>query len=102
MQELESLNREELIKKLAKALPKIRKGLGLSQGDMERATGIGAKRLTAFEEGRQTPKWSEYLSIVFILWANESCRAVLDDTGLFPAELKRAFSVNRNAHEPTG
>ena len=101
MQELESLNREELIKKLVQELPKIRKGLRLSQSDMEKATGIGAKRLAAFEEGRQTPKWSEYLSIVFILWANESCRAVLDDTGLFPVELKRAFSVNRNAHEPT-
>lgn len=101
MQELETLDREQLIQKLTKALPGIRKEFGLSCEDMERATGIGAKRITAFEEGRQTPKWSEYLSIVFLLWANEASRTILEDTGLFPMELKRAFSVNRNAHEGT-
>ena len=101
MQELETLDKEKLIKKLTAELPRIRGSLSWSGEDLERATGIGVKRITAFEEGRQTPKWSEYLSIVFVLWANENCRAILEDTGLFPVELKRAFSVNRNAHEAT-
>ena len=101
MQELESLNREELIRRLSETLPEIRESFDLSCEDLERATNIGAKRLTAFEEGRQVPKWSEYLSIVFVLWTNEKCRGILDQKGLFPVELKRAFSVNRNAHEPT-
>ena len=101
MQELETIDRDHLVQKLTKKLPVIRDRLGLSCEDMERATGIGAGRLTAFEEGRQMPRWSEYLSIVFLLWTNESSRAVLEDTGLFPTELKRAFSVNRNAHEAT-
>ena len=101
MQELEALDREELIARLTEALPEIREAFKLSYEDLERATGIGAKRLAAFEEGRQVPKWSEFLSIVFVLWANENCRAVLDEKRLFPVELKRAFSVNRNAHEPT-
>lgn len=83
------------------ALPEIRERFHLSCDDLERATNIGAKRIAAFEEGRQVPKWSEYLSLVFVLWANERCRSVLDEKGLFPMELKRAFSVNRNAHEPT-
>ena len=101
MDELKALNRDELIKKLKDALPEIREELRLSCDDMERATGIGAKRITAIEEGRQVPKWSEYLSIVFLLWSNEGCRELLDRKGLFPPELKRAFSVNNNAHEPT-
>ena len=101
MQELESLDRKKLIKKLTRTLPEIRENFNLSCEDLERATNIGAKRITAFEEGRQMPKWSEYLSIVFVLWTNESSRGILDKKGLFPVELKRAFSVNRNAHEPT-
>ena len=44
----------------------------LSHEDLERAMGIGAKRFAAFEEGRKVPKWSEFLSVVFVLWANEN------------------------------
>ena len=101
MDELEALDREKLITRLKDSLPGIREELNLSCDDMERATGIGAKRIAAIEEGRQEPKWSEYLSIVFLLWLNEGCRGMLDRKGLFPQELKRAFSMNRNAHEPT-
>ena len=101
MQELENLNKEELIGKMVKELPKIRSELDISYDDLERTTGIGAKRIAAFEEGRQVPKWSEYLSIVFVLWTNESCRPILDEKGLFPLELKKVFSINRNAHDPT-
>ena len=101
MIELESINKDQLVEKLTRELPDLRNRLSISCDDLERATGIGAKRITAFEEGRQVPKWSEYLSIVFVLWANENCRGILDEKGLFPMEMKRAFSVNRNAHDPT-
>ena len=99
MTELEALDRAELMTRLTRALPEIRSSYGLSLDDLERATGIGVRRLKAFEEGRQAPKWSEYLTIIFVLWSNESSRPILDEKGLFPMELKRAFSVNRNAHE---
>ena len=71
MLELETLDRENLIHKMTESLPEIRESFQISCESLERATGIGAKRITAFEEGRQVPKWSEYLSIVFVLWANE-------------------------------
>ncbi len=99
MEELKTLDREKQIEKLVKELPEIRAKFHLTCEDVERAVNIGAKRIAAFEEGRQTPKWSEYLSIVFMLWTNDSCRGILDEKGLFPMELKKAFSVNRNAHE---
>ncbi len=101
MEELRTLDREKQIQKLVQELPGIRAKFNLSCDDIERATNIGAKRVAAIEEGRQLPKWSEYLSIVFMLWINDSCRGILDEKGLFPMELKRAFSVNRNAHEHT-
>ena len=96
---LRDLDKGGLVKKLAECLPEIREELRLTCDDMERTTGIGAKRVSAFEEGRQVPKWSEYLSIVFVLWANECSRGVLEVRGLFPEELKEAFSINRNAHD---
>ena len=101
MQELEAMDRDQLIQKLTESLPEIRSALGLSFEDLERMTGIGAKRLSAFEEKRQIPRWSEYLAIVFVLWSNEKSRKLLEASGLFPIELKKAFSMNKNAHETT-
>ena len=99
MEELMTFDRTNSIRRLAEELPEIRKELSLSCADLERMTNIGAKRITAIEEGRQELKWSEYLSILFVQWANEGSRGLLEDKKLFPIELKRAFSVNRNAHE---
>ena len=96
--QLENLDRKGLSKALADALPEIRERMGISHGDLERATNIGSKRIAAFEEGRQTPKWSEYLSLLFVFWSNEKSRGIIEEEGLFPEELKQAFSVNRNAH----
>jgi hypothetical protein len=80
-------------------LPAVREELGLSPEDMEIRTSIGAKRIKAIEEGRQKLKWSEYLSIVFGLWSSETGRTILEEKELFPEELRRAMSVNRNAHD---
>ena len=45
-------------------------------------------------------KWSEYMSILFVIWNNDIGKGILDERGLFPEELKQALSVNRNAHAP--
>ena len=95
---LETIDKDELIRILIEALPEIKEQLGLEYADLERATNIGAKRISAFEEGRQRPRWSEYLSLVFVLWRDEKGRGMVEEKGLFPEELKLAFSVNRNAH----
>ena len=101
MEELKSLDREGQLSLLARELPNIREELSITPDDLERMTNIGAKRVAAIEDGRQELKWSEYLTIIFVLWANEKSRGMLDKKGLFPVDLKRAFSVNNNAHEPT-
>ena len=38
------------------------------------------------------------MTIIFVLWSDESCRSVIEERGLFPEGLKRAFSVDYNAH----
>lgn len=98
MEEHGELDRKNLTEKMAKELPRIRKKLSLSLNDVERATNIGEKRLLAIEQGRQELKWSEYLSLVFVLWLNEGSRLILEEKKLFPEGLKRIMSLNRNAH----
>lgn len=101
MKELEGINRTELAEKLARELPEIREELSLPVEKLEEMTGIGAKRIIAIEEGRQEMRWKEYLSFVFVFWSNDASREILDRRELFPLQLRKAFSVNRNAHEGT-
>lgn len=98
MEAMEYIDKEKLIEKLVKELPDIKERLAITNDDLEDMTNIGAKRIAAFEEGRQEMKWSEYLSIVFVLWSNDVSKGILDEKGLFPPEMRRAFSVNKNAH----
>ena len=57
-----------------------------------------AAKINAAESGEQALKWSEYMSILFVIWNNDVGKGILDENDLFPAELKKALSVNRNAH----
>ena len=40
------------------------------------------------------------MSILFVILNNDVGKGILDENDLFPAELKKALSVNRNAHAP--
>lgn len=55
----------------------------------------------AAERGETSLKWSEFLSILFVLWNNDIGRGLIESRELFPDELKKALSVNRNAHSPS-
>ena len=100
MREIESIDKGKLIARLARELPGIRERFSLAYSALEAMTGIGAGRLAAIESGRQEMRWHEYLSIIFVLWSNDAGKGVLEEKGLFPPELRRAFSVNRTAHMP--
>ncbi len=95
---LESFDKEGIIDALVHELPGIREELSISADDLERMTNIGAKRISAIEDGRQKMKWSEYLTIIFVLWSNKHSQDILEEKEIFPIELRRAFSVNYNAH----
>ena len=63
-------------------------------------TGVDAAKIKAAENGKRSLKWSEYMSILFVIWNNDIGRGIIEAKGLFPDVLKKAMSVNRNAHSP--
>ena len=97
---LKNLDREALMTRMAEELPEIREKLNVTIDALAEKTGIDITKLKASENGRRSLKWSEYLSLVFVIWNNNIGRGLLDSKGLFPDELKSALSVNRNAHAP--
>ena len=97
---LRSLDREELIEKMAKELPDIRRQLNVTQEALAEKTGVDVAKIKAAENGKRSLKWSEFMSILFVICNNDIGKGILDSKGLFPEELKKALSVNRNAHAP--
>lgn len=86
--------------RMAEELPDIRAQLKVTQETLAEKTGVDAARIKAAESGKRALKWSEFMSILFVIWNNDIGKGILDSKGLFPEELKAALSVNRNAHAP--
>ncbi len=99
-QGLRSLDKAALIERMGVELPGIRSQLNLSQDELGKKTGVDAAKIKAAESGKRSLKWSEFMSILFVIWNNDIGKGILDEKGLFPDELKKAMSVNRNAHAP--
>ena len=97
---LKSLDRVALIERMAEELPDIRNQLNVTQEALGEKTGVDAAKIKAAESGKRALKWSEFMSILFVIWNNDIGKGILDNKGLFPSELKKALSVNRNAHAP--
>lgn len=97
---LKSLDREALMEKMAEELPDIRNQLKVTQEALAEKTGVDVAKIKAAESGKRALKWSEFMSILFVIWNNDIGKGILDSKGLFPEELKKALSVNRNAHAP--
>ena len=100
LEELKQLDRDALVERMGAELSEIRTQLKVSQEDLAEKTGVDAARIKAAENGKRALKWSEYMSILFVIWNNDIGRGILDDKGLFPEVLKAALSANKNAHAP--
>ena len=100
MDALMVLDRDEIMSRLAEELPEIRKTLKVELEEFADKTGIQEDRLKDIESGSQTMIWSEYMSVIFVIWNNSMGRGILEKKGLFPDTLKKAMSLNRNAHRP--
>ena len=97
---LKTLDREALLQSMAAELPEIRKLLSVTQEALAEKTGVDVGKIKGAESGKRKLKWSEFMSILFVIWNNNIGRGILENKGLFPEELKKALSVNRNAHAP--
>lgn len=97
---LDALDRDAVMEHFAQELPGIRKTLNVKIEELADKTGMDAEKLKDVEKFRQNLKWSEYMSLLFIIWNNDEGRAILETRGLFPEALKKAMSTNRKAHPP--
>ena len=100
LDELKSLDRDALVERMAAELPDIREKLKVSQEALAEKTGVDVAKIKAAESGKRPFRWSEFMSILFVIWNNDIGKGMLDTKGLFPDVLKKALSVNRNAHAP--
>ena len=97
---LDALDRDYLVGRMAEELPEIREKLGVTTEVLARKVGMEKADLEQSESGKRSLKWSEYMSILFVIWSNDIGRGIIESKGLFPDALKKAMSVNRNAHAP--
>lgn len=97
---LKMLDRDALMGRMAAELPEIRGSLGVSVDELAEKTGMDQGWLKQIEAGERSMKWSEFMSILFVLWRDDRGRGLVESKGLFPDALKTAMSVNRSAHAP--
>ena len=81
-------------------LLEIMEKLGISAELLARKTGMDKAHLEQAEAGESSLRWSEYMSLLFVIWNNDIGRGIVEAKGLFPDVLKKAMSVNWNAHAP--
>ena len=98
MEELNTIDRSALMENLASELPWICGEMGDSVSGMAIRTGLGKERLSLIASKKRKMKWSEYLSILFVLWDDEKGREIVEERGYFPDALKAAMTINRNDH----
>ena len=97
---LNALDRDMLMERMAEELPGICEDLSVSRKQLAEKTGIDEEKLKQVESGKRSLKWSEFMSILFVFWRNDVGRGIVESKGLFPDALKKAMSINRNAHAP--
>ena len=97
-QELNTIDRDALMGRLARELPHISGEMGTTPREIAYRTGMDKDRMQLLVSGRRKMKWSEYLSILFVLWDDDKGREMVEDIDLFPEALKNAMKVNRNDH----
>ena len=96
----DALDREYLVGRMAEELSEIREKLGVSTELLAKKIGMEKYDLEQAETGKRSLKWSEYMSLLFVIWNNDIGRGIVESKGLFPDALKKAMSVNRNVHAP--
>ena len=98
LQELNTIDRDALMGRFARELPYISGEMGTTPRGIAHRTGMDKDRMQLLVSGRRKMKWSEYLSILFVLWDDDKGREMVEEKDLFPEALKKAMKVNKNVH----
>jgi len=98
IEKLNGIDRDALMERLASELPWVSGEMGDSIRGIAIRTGLDRERLSLIVSGKRKMKWSEYLSILFVLWDDDKGRKIVEERGYLPEELRAAMTVNRNDH----
>ena len=97
--DIDNLDRDMLMERLAHELPVISGEMGTTPTGIAWRSGMEEDRIRLMVSGKRKMKWSEYMGLLFVLLGDEKGNEMVEELGLFPDELKKAMSVNRNGHE---
>lgn len=64
------ISREKMVKTLSRALPYLRKELGVSQSDLAEKVGMSRQMISLIERDIQPMTWTQFLAIVFFFKSN--------------------------------
>lgn len=98
IEELKALDRETLMERFASELPSICNKMGTTPSVIAWRTGLDDERVRFIISGKRKMKWSEYMSLLFVLWDDDRGREIVEKQGFFPEALKKVMSINRNDH----
>ena len=91
-------DRPELMRRLIDELPEISGEMGTTAGAIMYRAGIGEDRCSLLMNGKRKMEWSEYMSLLFVLWSDRRSHDIVVERGFFPEALKNALAINRNMH----
>ena len=95
---LNTLDRAGLMRRMIDELPEISKKMGTTAGAVASRAGIDEGRFKLLRTGKRSMDWSEYMSLLFVLWSDRRSHDIIEERGFFPDALKSAMSINRNMH----
>ena len=93
---IEALDRPTLMKRMIDELPEISGKMGTTAGAIMYRAGIDKDRRSLLMNGKRKMDWSEYMSLLFVLWSDRRSHDMVEERGFFPETLKTAMAINRN------
>lgn len=96
---MDQINKEELIDKFIYELPILRARIDMTQDEISEIAGLSRQTYSALETRKRKMTWSNFMALLFVFYFNPETRAEIENTGLFPEELKRVLSVTHRRIE---
>lgn len=90
--ELSKEQKEQYMRLLIDAMPRLRAAIGVSQGDLSKVVGIARQTISSLETGFRKMSWGMYLSLLIFFDSNEATHKIIRQEGIFPEELRTAFN----------
>ena len=102
LEDLSTLDRDGLMERMKSDLPIITGEMGTYPSEIANRSGMDGKRMSLIVSGKRKMKWSEYLSILFVLWNDDKGHEIVENMGLFPDALKHAIAAGRGVQGSDG